>query len=166
MARTKPASRFPRRPAPASWPNNINIGNNRSPRFIAPRATQQHRRRDPALAAAKAKQRREKFFADRKAARTQARANKKAVRLQSFGLTDAYPFPIQHLSKTQANFPTEDDIDWGKIPSRLVLPQPPLPKMGPTGPSQAPLRRPRLRRTKRILHLAQNAPPHRTHLSL
>ena len=98
--------------------------------------------------------------------RTQARANKKAVRLQSFGLTDAYPLPIQHLSKTQANFRTEDDIDWEKSPSRLVRPLPPLPKMGPTGPSQAPLRRPRLRRTKRILHLAQNAPPHRAHLSL
>ncbi|KAK3169050.1 hypothetical protein OEA41_005498 [Lepraria neglecta] len=112
MAQIKPASRFLRRPAPASWPNNVNIGNNRCPRFIAPKATQQHRH---FLAAAKAKQRRKKFFADRKAARTQARANKKTVRLQSLGLTDAYPLPIQHLSKTQANLPTEDDIDWEKF---------------------------------------------------
>ena len=166
MARTKPASRFPRRPAPASWPNNINVGDNRSPRFIAPKATRQHRRRDPAPAVAKVKQRREKFFADRKVARNQAHANKKAVRLKSLGLTDVHLLPIQHLSKTQTYFPTEDDIDWENFQAELVCPQPPLPKMGPTGLSQAPLRRPRLQRTKRILHLAQNAPPHRAHLSL
>ena len=84
MARVKPASRLPmKRAAPISWPNNITISTSRTPRFQAPLATKQHRRRDPA----RKKQRRAHLHQKRKETRRQARANKKAARLRERGLT-------------------------------------------------------------------------------
>ncbi|KAL2042686.1 hypothetical protein N7G274_004445 [Stereocaulon virgatum] len=96
MARVKPASRFPQRPAPASWPNNISISNHRVPSSHISRAIVQHRRRDPSRAAASKEKKTKQRVAKLKAARLRARANKKAARLAFLGIT-------------------EDDIDWTKF---------------------------------------------------